>query len=284
MQILQWLFKNANETNFNTNSSKKQVVTDEEVKSQGIVLFGISRKKRNRAGKSANSCCCNILNLFNTLRRKDIEKDYFYSTIRLKRLESSRRKQQFVDCMKMKKQSLTRGLSFRRKSDSATAKVLPVSDGHKEQNFNADKKEKANGDKIKTLSKMKELIRWAAAAAKSQKGGKYFGQKIFYVVTNENVPGPESVATLSKVLHLRDRSDLKAVPNDDQLSYDSPKISFRWDVDQNYSAISVTKNHQSIKNSPFNSTMVHIDQCPAATRKGNWVTTDSEFVVLELEL
>ncbi|KAH0659935.1 hypothetical protein KY289_028683 [Solanum tuberosum] len=260
MQILQWLFKNANETNFNTNSSKKQVVTDEEVKSQGIVLFAISRKKRNRAGKSANSCCCNILNLFNTLRRKDIAKDYFYGTIRLKRLGSSRRKQQFVDCMKMKKQSLTRGLSFRRKSDSATAKVLPVSDavgsknGHKELNFSADKKEKANGDKIKTVSKMKELIRWAAAA-KSQKGGKYFGQK---------------------VLHLRDRSDLKAVPDDDdQLSYDSPKISFRWDVDQNYSAISVTKNHQSIKNSPLN-TMVHIDQCPAATRKGNWVTTDSE--------
>lgn len=170
--------------------------------------------------------------------------------------------------MKMKKQSLTRGLSFRRKSDSATAKVLPVSDavgtknGHKEQNFSADKKEKANGEKIKTVSKMKELIRWAAAA-KSQKGGKYFGQK---------------------VLHLHDRSDLKAVPDDDQLSYDSPKISFRWDVDQNYSAISVTKNHQSIKNSPFNSTMVRIDQCPAATRKGNWVTTDSEFVVLELEL
>ncbi|TMX05541.1 hypothetical protein EJD97_016648 [Solanum chilense] len=262
MQILQWLFKNANDTNFNTNSSKKQVVTDEEVNSQGIVLFEISGKKRNRAGKSANSSCCNILNLFKTLRRKDIAKEYFYSTIRLKRLESSRRKQQLVHCMKMKKQSLTRGLSFRRKSDSAIAKVLPVSDAvgtknsHTEQNFSADKKEKANGDKIKTVSKMKELIRWAAAV-KSQKGGKHFGQK---------------------VLHLRDRPDLKTVADDDddQLSYDSPKISFRWDVDQNHSPISVTKNHQSIKNSPLKSTVVHIDQCPAATRKGNWVTTDSE--------
>lgn len=88
--------------------------------------------------------------------------------------------------MKMKKQSVTRGLSFRRKADSATAKVLPVSDaigtpasknGH---NFSSDKKEKAIGDKIKTVSKMKELIRWAAAA-KSQKGRKYFGRKVRFL-------------------------------------------------------------------------------------------------------
>ncbi|XP_055831398.1 uncharacterized protein LOC129900451 [Solanum dulcamara] len=269
MQILQWLFKNANETNFKTNSSKKEVVTGEEVKSQEIVMFEISRKKRNRTEKSAKSSC-KILNLFNKLRRKDISTNYFYSTIHLKRLGS---KQGFVHCMKMKKQCLTRGLSFRRKADSATAKVLPVSDavgtpasknGH---NFSADKKEKAIGDKIKTVSKMKELIRWTAAA-KSQKGRKYFGRK---------------------VLHLHDRSYLKTVPDDDhdQLSYDSPKISYRWDADQSYSTISassLTKNDQSINTSPLNSTVVYIDQCPAETRKGNWITTDSEFVVLELEL
>lgn len=89
--------------------------------------------------------------------------------------------------MKMKKQTLSRGLSFRRKTDSSTAKVLPVTDaavgtpasrnGHKEQNFSADTKEKAKGDQTKTTSKMKELIKWAAAA-KSQKGGKYFGRKV----------------------------------------------------------------------------------------------------------
>lgn len=223
MQILRWLFKNANDTN----SSKKEVVTEEEVKSQDIVLLDISRKKGNQAGKSGKSRC-KILNLFKTLRRKDMAADYFYSTIRVKRMGS-------WHCMKMKKQRLTSGLSFRRKADSATAKVLPVSDavrtaasknGHKEQNLSADQKEKADGDKIETVSKMKELIKWAAAA-KSQKGGKYFGRK--------------------------------TVPDDDELSYGSPKISFRWDVDQSSSA-----------------NMVYKDQCPTPTTKGNWVTTDSE--------
>ncbi|MCD7452323.1 hypothetical protein HAX54_016156 [Datura stramonium] len=258
MQILQWLFKDANETNSNTTSSKKEILNAEEVKSQDVVLFGISQKKRNRSRSS-----CKIFNLFNASRRKDIAADYFYSTIHLKRLGSSRRRQRFVHCMKMKKQSLTRGLSFRRKADSVNAKVLPVTDavgttpapknGDKEQSFSAEKKEK---DKTKTTSKMKELIRWAAAA-KSQKGRKYFGQK---------------------VLHLRDRSILTAEPrNDDddddkQLCYDSPKISFRWDVESCSTTFS-TKDDLSINNSPLNST---IDQCPAAARKGNWVTTDSE--------
>ncbi|CAN4098083.1 unnamed protein product [Withania somnifera] len=261
MQILQWLFKNANEGNFNTNSSKKEVVTDQEVISQDIVLFGIAQKKRNRAGKSSKSSC-KIFKLFNTLRRKDITSKYFYSTIHLKRLESSHTRQRFIHSMKMKKQN------FRSKADSSIAKVLPVTDaavgtpasknGHKEQSVSADKKENAKGDKTKTTSKMKELIRWAAAA-KSQKGGKYLGRKI---------------------LHLRDRIVLKTEPDDDgQLSYDSPKISFRWDVEScstTFSVSSLTKNDQSINNPPINSTLVHIDQCPAATRKGNWVTTDSE--------
>ncbi|XP_060197613.1 uncharacterized protein LOC132626678 [Lycium barbarum] len=278
MQILQWLFKNANETNSNSISSENEVVNDQEVKPQDIVLFGISQKKR-RTRKSAK-LSCKIFKVFNILRRKDIVSDYFYSTIHLKRLGSSRRRQRFVHSMKMKKQTLTRILSVHRKADSATAsnKVLPITDavgtptnGHKEQSYSAEKKEKAKGDKTKAISKMKELIRWAAAA-KSQKGGKYFGRK---------------------VLHLRDRSVIKAVPHDDQLSNESPKISLRWDYFEScsttssaYSTISVsslTNNDHSI-NTPLNSTPVHIDQCPAAARKGNWVTTDSEFVVLELEL
>lgn len=43
----------------------------------------------------------------------------------------------------------------------------------------SDKKEKPKGDKTKTLSKMKELLRWVAVA-KSEKGGKFMGRKVHF--------------------------------------------------------------------------------------------------------
>ncbi|XP_060180203.1 uncharacterized protein LOC132609987 isoform X2 [Lycium barbarum] len=294
MQLLQKLFKTANETTTSSSIpsiSKKETVNRQKAKSKDIVLFGICRESsRRRADKSKSRS--KTFSLFNILcNRKDISKEYFYSTIHLRRVRSCHRRQHFEYCMKMKKESLKRGLSFSHKAGSSvtanhvgTTQVLPITDSSRSTSLSstndkdrcsgADKKEKPKGDKAKTISKMKELLRWAAANKSAEKGGKYISRKVF---------------------NFRNRPALKAVPDDDQLSNDSPKISFRWEVEScsttcsAYSAMSMpnppTKNNeQSIKINftSANSTPIHLDQCPAAAAKLNWITTDSEFVVLEL--
>ncbi|XP_051118884.1 uncharacterized protein LOC127243073 isoform X2 [Andrographis paniculata] len=149
--------------------------------------------------------------------------------------------------------------------------VLPVSDAS-QSSSSSNKKEKTKGDKTKAISRMKELLKWAAAA-KAEKGGKFISRK---------------------VLHFRNsRAALKATPDDDQLSNDSPKISFRWDVESCsttssvYSALATTaaaasslsRNQILNTDSSVTSTPLHVrDQCVA--RSGNWITTDSECKAL----
>ncbi|KAL3828128.1 hypothetical protein ACJIZ3_016930 [Penstemon smallii] len=180
--------------------------------------------------------------------------------------------------MKMKKEDIARGLGITHKADSTTHvgnKVLPITDTTQSNNNDEctkiDKKEKSKGDKSKALLRMKELLKWAAAV-KAEKGGKYISRK---------------------VLQFRNRSAaLKAIPYDDQLSNDSPKISFRWDLESSstissaYSAISIAsslKPDQISKVNSMNSTPLHVrDEMMMMARAGNWITTDSEFVVLEL--
>lgn len=77
-----------------------------------------------------------------------------------------------------------------------------------------------------------------------------------------------------QVLHFRNRGTLKAVPDDDRLSNDSPKISFRWDVE----SCSTTSSAISMASST-NRTSIQ-DRDHFTTRKGNWITTDSECMTL----
>ncbi|WRX10920.1 hypothetical protein QQP08_003407 [Theobroma cacao] len=262
-QILQWLFKVAHEQGGQntTSPSNKKTAEDQEGKPREIIL---SKHRRSKSKK---------FKPFIFLCNRDAAKACFYSTIYLRRTGSSHRRQHCAQPMKMKKEDIARGLVVGHKSDLATHagnKVLPLIDAalssstdKNDQCSTSGKKEKHKGDKTKAMSRMKELLRWAAAA-KSERG-KSIGRK---------------------VLHFRNRGALKSVPDDDQLSNDSPKISFRWDVEScsttssAFSGISATsslKKDQTCNMVSLNSTPIHavgLNRCSG--RRGNWITTDSE--------
>lgn len=90
----------------------------------------------------------------------------------------------------MKKEDIARGLSIiGQKADSGTAhggnKVSPISDTAlassattaNDQSGTSETKEKVKGDKAKAISRMKELLRWAATS-KAEKGGKFISRKV----------------------------------------------------------------------------------------------------------
>lgn len=83
-------------------------------------------------------------------------------------------------------------------------------------------------------------------------------------------------------MHLRNRGSLKGAVtgDDDQLSFESPKISFRWEVESSYSTTTcsgISMASSSSKNDiSLGSTPIHDINPSRADRKGNWITTDSE--------
>ncbi|KAM7265013.1 hypothetical protein ACFE04_002696 [Oxalis oulophora] len=248
-QILQWLFKSSDEQT----SANNKATTINEIKD--IVVYKeskTSQKSKRRSNKTSDhtfGCCKIFIKPIFYLCREDVSKACFYSTINLRRPENLNKDQNWV--VKMKKEDIINitkeRLGLSNKAEAGN-KVLPISENG-EQCENKDKSNKA-----KTLSRMKELIRWAAAT-KSEKGAKFISRKF------------------------RNRGTLKALPGniDDQL--ESPKISFRWDAEscnsRTSSAISIVSSSRHKNVISLTCTPNH-DKDLSFNRKGNWITTDSD--------
>lgn len=95
-----------------------------------------------------------------------------------------------------------------------------------------------------------------------------------------------------QVLKFRNRGVPKGTPEEDNVSNESPKISFRWEA-ENSSTISssISMPPSSLKNDhqteaatalSLNATPLH--QRDQAPKRGNWITTDSECKALILVL
>ena len=157
-------------------------LSDEEVKSRGIVLFRNTKRLRRVKGQDLGY---NNSESYAISFRRDRARACFYHTLNLRRLGSSHRRQS----MKMKKEDIARGLGIGHKGDAAAHvgnKVLPISDTTLSSSTNAndqcgtpEKKERIKGEKSKPISRMKELLRWAAAT-RSEKGGKFIGRKVYF--------------------------------------------------------------------------------------------------------
>lgn len=153
---------------FNISAKTKEVLVPNQVEAN-------QRPKRVRR----ISLGCENFTLFTILRRRDISKTCFYNTLNLRRVDTTKL---------MKKEVIARGLGINNNKglDAAAnhvknTKVLPLGDdalSSRHQRGNEVKgDQKAKSEKTKTLSKMKELVRWAAAS-KSKKEEKYINRKV----------------------------------------------------------------------------------------------------------
>ncbi|XP_020093168.1 uncharacterized protein LOC109713478 [Ananas comosus] len=169
-------------------------------------------------------------------------------------------------------------------------KVLPICDAVSATGPNgadsggegsSEKEAGRSGERRRALSRMKELIKWAAAAKSHKVGSKAW-----------------------KILYFKSRASLKD-PLDDHMSSNSSKISFRWDVGSCsststvYSPLSAFAStarttHMIVKSCSNLSVALQSTECDdlrnscslntegGCVRTGQWITTDSDFVVLEL--
>jgi hypothetical protein len=160
---------------------------DHEPKPEDVILFKHAGVRQRLNEVEGSEFSCKSFKPFKILCRRDIAKACFYSNLKLKRLGSFSTRKCRIHLMKMKKEDIARGLGMSHKVDSSSHagnKVLPISEttlssstSTDDQCGTSEKKDRLKGDKTKAMSRMKELLRWAAAT-RSEKGGKFIGRKV----------------------------------------------------------------------------------------------------------
>ncbi|KAH0917641.1 hypothetical protein HID58_025301 [Brassica napus] len=251
-QVFQWLFKLGREIgkseSFSSNGTAHEAAT-----TLTSCADRRTRKSSTRGPKHKNQRNYRRIWLW---CQKDVAGACFYSTLNLRRLGSLKREHLLRAMAKMKAQvGEEKEVPLTRFDPKKAIKALEP-EKHEE-----NKKEKVNSEKTKaktkaTLSRMKELIKWAAAA-KSDKAAKFFTPKI---------------------MELRNGRKLKTMreANEESKRMSSASISLRWESCESCTTSS-SSDHISIVSAPANFDSLGPKppyQC--RSRKGNWITTDSE--------
>ncbi|KAG1361439.1 hypothetical protein COCNU_09G009020 [Cocos nucifera] len=169
--IPRWLFKTPRDhSGVTATRNRSQRKSEDEVKPRDLVIYNRgggnqSSKEGEEEDEEQKKSTFTIL-----LRRED-SRTCFYSTLHLKHLRSLYRNQNF---------SFPENSELRmgHKADSANVgcKVLPICDSVSTGSNGGDssdgsEKDVQKGERRRAVSQMKELLKWAAAAARSHKGG-----------------------------------------------------------------------------------------------------------------
>lgn len=167
-------------------------------KGKDVIIPKHHRAHRRTKKIEGTKLDCKNLKLLAFICGKDISKTCFYSTLNLDRKGNLNRRH-CVHSMKMKGDELSRGVRINRKADSGFQvgrKVLPITEASfstsTERNGQCCTTETkyypTKGDKKKSISRMKELYRWAAAG-KKEKRGKFNEKKVnFFILLILNDP------------------------------------------------------------------------------------------------